>query len=268
MRRATVARTITVQGTGLHSGRDVCVRIHPAHDGIVFVKDGTRIRATPVNVSDTRLNTTFASGKASVSTAEHLMAALYGAAVTDCDIEVEGPEVPAMDGSALPWLVAIEEAGLAFMDGEAAPIVLRRPLRIEEGDSWIEALPGPFMVNYEIAFEDEAIGKQRVTFDGTGFKSAIAPARTFGRMQDVKAMREAGLALGGGLHNAVVVDGSTVVNPEGLRFDDEFVRHKVLDLLGDLWTLQAPLEARINAVRASHSLHIRLARAIMRATQG
>ncbi len=263
MERATVARTITVEGTGLHSGRDVRLHIRPSNAGIAFVKDGVRIPATPDFVVDTRLNTTFGTGEVRVATSEHLMAALYGAGVTDCDVEVWGPEIPAMDGSALPLLDLIEGAGVVSLGARAHPIAVRRTLRVEDGDAWIEAEPGEFMVHYEIDFADAAIGSQRLSFDGSGFRTAIAPARTFGRMQDVERMRAAGLALGGDLHNAVVVDGGRVLNPGGLRFEDEFVRHKVLDLLGDLWSLQAPVAARITACRASHTLHVRLAREIL-----
>jgi UDP-3-O-acyl-N-acetylglucosamine deacetylase len=140
--------------------------------------------------------------------------------------------------------------------------VLTSPIRLEDGNAWIEAKPGPFSLSYEIDFPDPAIGLQRFSYHGQDYANQIAPARTFGRLQDVEMMRAAGLAQGGGLHNAVVVDHDRIINLEGLRFPDEFVRHKVLDILGDLWTLGAPLEARIIAVKANHTLHIRLAKQV------
>lgn len=262
MERRTIRRDILIEGTGLHSGSAITIRMRPSSEGIVFISGATRIPATPFHVVDTRLNTTIGSGSVRISTIEHLMAALYGTGVTDCDIEVSGSEVPAMDGSSLPFVRHIHDAGTATLGLASIPIEISGPIRIEEGASWIEAVPGTFSLSYEIDFPDPAIGLLRYTFGGTDFQGAIAPARTFGRMQDVEMMRSAGLALGGGLHNAVVVDGDRVLNPGGLRFSDEFVRHKVLDLLGDLWTLQAPLHAAIRACRASHALHIRLARSI------
>jgi UDP-3-O-[3-hydroxymyristoyl] N-acetylglucosamine deacetylase len=268
MDRATIRTDLSIEGTGLHSGKTVSVHIRPSTGGITFITGGRRIPATPANVVDTRLNTTIGDGTASVSTIEHLMAALYGTGITDCDVEVVGPELPAMDGSALPFFRRLRETGTESLGLPSTPIVLGERVRIEEGDSWVEAVPGEFSLHYEIDFADPAIGRLQYDFDGADFAGLIAPARTFGRMQDVQMMRSAGLALGGGLHNAVVVDHDRVVNPEGLRFPDEFVRHKVLDFLGDLWTLQAPLQACLRASRANHTLHNRLARTLSRAMQG
>ncbi|HOM28156.1 MAG TPA: UDP-3-O-acyl-N-acetylglucosamine deacetylase [Deltaproteobacteria bacterium] len=268
MDRTTIAREVEVEGVGLHSGLGTRLRMKPSERGIAFIKDGTRIPATPPHIVDTRLNTTYGVGNVRVGTTEHLMAALYGLGLTDLDIVVEGDEIPAMDGSALPFVEALGDAGRSPLGVAAAEISPRGVLRFGDGASWIEARPGDFSVSYEIDFPDTAIGRMRFTFDGRGFAERIAPARTFGRMQDVEAMRAAGLALGGGLHNAVVVDGDGVVNPEGLRFEDEFVRHKILDLLGDLWSLQAPLKARITAWKASHALHVRLAKALFEEHRG
>ncbi|HNQ85897.1 MAG TPA: UDP-3-O-acyl-N-acetylglucosamine deacetylase [Deltaproteobacteria bacterium] len=268
MERRTIREEVMIEGTGIHSGSTVTVHLRPASGGIVFIRAGLRIPACPVNVIDTRLNTTIGSGSVRISTIEHLMAALYGAGITDCDIEVSGDEIPAMDGSALPFVRLLRDTGTACLGLVRTPIDITGAIRVEDGISWIEAVPGDFSLSYEIDFPDAAIGKLCYTFAGTDFPGEIAPARTFGRMQDVETMRSAGLALGGGLHNAVVVDGERVLNPEGLRFPDEFVRHKVLDLLGDLWTLQAPLNAGIRAYRANHTLHIRLARFIFERMQG
>ncbi|HPI94300.1 MAG TPA: UDP-3-O-acyl-N-acetylglucosamine deacetylase [Deltaproteobacteria bacterium] len=268
MERRTIRTDILIEGTGLHSGSPAAVHLKPASNGIAFIREGIRIPATPDHVIDTRLNTSIGIGSTRISTIEHLMAAFYGLAVTDCEIEVSGPEVPAMDGSALPFISRLMDTGTSPLGSPCTPIEIPGAIRVEEGLSWIEVEPGEFSLSYEIDFPDPAIGRLNYVFRGIDFPGEIAPARTFGRMQEVEMMRSAGLAKGGGLHNAVVVDHDRVLNPEGLRFPDEFVRHKVLDMLGDLWTLQAPLMAQIRAHRANHTLHIRLARTIRESLQG
>jgi UDP-3-O-[3-hydroxymyristoyl] N-acetylglucosamine deacetylase len=267
MERRTIKKELMIEGIGLHKGDTALLHLTPNSEGIVFISNGKRIPATPPNVVDTRQNTTIGNGTVAISTIEHLMSALYGVCITDCVIEVRGSEMPSMDGSALPFVELLQEAGTEGLGLECPPIELTSPIRIEDGSAWIEATPGPFSLTYEIDFPDPAIGRQRFIFNGHDYVHRIAPARTFGRLKDVEMMHAAGLALGGGLHNAVVVDHDRIINPEGLRFPDEFVRHKVLDILGDLWTLQAPLQSRISAFKANHSLHIRLAKQIFLSTQ-
>ncbi len=252
-----------MEGIGLHSGGRIRLSVRPGREGIVFVREGVSIPGAPGNVVDTRLNTTLGSCGATISTVEHFMSALYGLGITDCEVEVSGAEMPAFDGSALPFFSLLREAGERDIPGEAPEIFLPRPISVEDGDSWIKADPGGFSISYEIEFPSRAIGLQRYHYDGTDYGGRIAPARTFGMLKDVEMMRAAGLALGGSLENAVVVDEDRVLNPEGLRFADEFIRHKVLDLLGDLWLMGAPLIARIRAYRASHRLHVALARAVL-----
>ncbi len=262
MRRTTVAQDLVIRGTGIHRGGQIELHLHPGDAGIVFIQGGTRIAAVPDNVVDTRLNTTLGADGARIATVEHLMSAFYGLGVTDCEVAVTGDEMPAMDGSALEFVTRIRDAGLKELGGEVPEIVIREAVRVEQGDAWVEVVPGEFSVAYEIDFTEEAIGSQRFSFTGREYAAQIAPARTFGLLRDVEMMRSLGLALGGGLHNAVVVDGSEVLNPEGLRFADEFVRHKILDILGDLWTLGAPLKGQVRAHKANHRLHIELARKI------
>jgi UDP-3-O-[3-hydroxymyristoyl] N-acetylglucosamine deacetylase len=265
MHRKTIARELHMEGIGLHSGGRIRMCVRPGSEGIAFVREGVRIPARPGNVVDTRLNTTLGLRGVSVSTVEHLMSAFCGLGITDCEVEISGAEVPVFDGSALPMLALLRQAGQETLPGEIPAIEVREPITVGEGSSWIEALPGSFCVSYEIDFPSRAIGAQRYVFDGADYDGLIAPARTFGMLKDVEMMRSAGLALGGSLDNAVVVDGEKVLNPEGLRFPDEFIRHKVLDLLGDLWLLGAPLIARVRAHRASHRLHVALAREILEA---
>lgn len=267
MERRTIERAVRIQGVGLHRGRDVQVDLRPAEDGIVFIREGQRLRAAPENIVDTRLNTMLGNGTVSVSTIEHLMSALAGLGITDCHIAVDGDEMPALDGSALPYVELLRPAGLRVL-GEVAPLVVRAGVRVGDDDVWIEALPGPFAVEYGIDFPEPAIGRQSLVYAGDDYERLIAPARTFGRLCDVDMMRAMGLSLGGGLHNAVVVDGDRILNPEGLRFPDEFVRHKVLDCLGDLWLLGRPVTARIRARKANHRLHVELVRRIAGLAQG
>ncbi|MDT8272691.1 MAG: UDP-3-O-acyl-N-acetylglucosamine deacetylase [Desulfomonilia bacterium] len=265
MERRTISRKLRISGIGLHGGRPSSVILQPGREGIIFRRREIQIPARLDHVVDTTLNTTLGSGGARISTVEHLMACLYGTGITDCEIELEGDEVPALDGSARELVRMIRASGTRVLEGEILPIVVPRRIRLESGASWIEASPGSFEVTYEIDFPDASIGYQRYCYSGRDFAAEIAPARTFGRMQDVEKMRSLGYALGGSLRNAVVVDGHTVLNPEGLRFPEEFVRHKILDLLGDLWILGRPVEARIHAYKANHGLHIGLAGKILEA---
>jgi len=261
MERRTIGKAIRIKGVGLHRGREVEVRLRPSHDGIVFSREGVLIPATLEHVVDTRLNTTLGKEGLTIATVEHLMSALAALGITDCAITVEGDEMPAMDGSSLPFFEHLRFAGIEVL-GNVAPIEVTEALRVSAGDAWIEASPGAFAIEYSIDFPDAAIGRQSLAFTGEDYAGLIAPARTFGRLKDVEMMRSMGLALGGGLHNAVVVDGDAVLNPEGLRFADEFIRHKVLDCLGDLWLLGRPLTASIRAHKANHGLHVALARRI------
>jgi len=261
MERRTIGKAIRIKGVGLHRGRDVEVGLRPSHDGIVFSREGVAIPATLEHVVDTRLNTTLGKDGKTISTIEHLMSALAGLGITDCAITVAGDEMPAMDGSSLPFFQQLHAAGIKVL-GEVSPIAITESLRISAGESWIEASPGAFAIEYTIDFPDAAIGRQSFVYSGGDYAGLIAPARTFGRLQDVEMMRSMGLALGGGLHNAVVVDGEAVLNPDGLRFRDEFIRHKVLDCLGDLWLLNRPVQATIRAHKANHGLHVALARRI------
>lgn len=265
MVRRTLAREVTIDGIGLHRGGPASVSIRPGKQGIVFVKKGVRIPATPENVVDTRLNTTIGRDGVSVSTIEHLMSCLWGLKVTDCEVVIEGEEIPVIDGSAWPFFTRLQDAGTMDLQGEVASVRIHDLIRIEDGGSWIEAGTGPFCITYEIDFPSRAIGRQCYSYDGSDYAERIARARTFGMLRDVEMMRAAGLALGGSLDNAVVVDDEKVINPEGFRFPDECIRHKILDLLGDLWTLGMPLEGDIRAYKASHRLHIALAHEIRKA---
>jgi UDP-3-O-[3-hydroxymyristoyl] N-acetylglucosamine deacetylase len=261
MLRQTVARTVAIEGTGLHRGNTVHLSIQAGKDSILFIRDGLIIPARPDFVVDTRLNTMLGSEGICISTVEHLMSALYGLGITDCEVHVDGDEIPSMDGSALPFFNALSEAGTCAI-GEIDPFIIKSRLRVGDDNAYVEIAPGDFSISYSIDFPEPAIGRQTYIYSGGDYKALIAPARTFGRLKDVDAMRAMGLALGGSLENAIVVDNDMILNPEGLRFKDEFIRHKILDLLGDLWLLGRPVTGLIKAARANHRLHVELARSI------
>ncbi len=259
MRRKTIARAITSGGFGLHSGEYAEMTLSPYDSGIVFKRNGVEIPAIPENVIDTRLNTTLGTGGVSIATVEHLMSALYGMGITDCMIEISGDEIPSMDGSALPFVQMIQAAEVKELDGETKPIVIDKPMSVEGEHAWIKVDPGMFSLSYEISFDNVAIGRQTYMYEGKGYVQEIAPARTFGLLSDVKDMVSMGFALGGGFHNALIFNDNKPLNPDGRRFKDECIRHKVLDMLGDLWLLGRPVLGGFHAYRANHGLHVAMA---------
>ncbi len=269
--QTTLARPVEGSGVGLHSGSPVRLRLDPAEagHGVVFVRSdlgGLRVRAHVDSVRQTRLGTTLAdSNGASVATVEHLMAALWGCGVDNVDVWLDGPEVPAMDGSAAPFASMIQGAGLRQLDEPRRAIRILRPVVVDEGDRRIAIRPAERLsVGFEIRFEHPAIGRQVCGFGGASeeFVEKVAPARTFGLESDVRALREAGFALGGSLDNAVVVGSDAVLNEGGLRMPDELVRHKVLDCLGDLYLAGGRVLGHVDALRSGHRLTIALLRAV------
>jgi UDP-3-O-[3-hydroxymyristoyl] N-acetylglucosamine deacetylase len=271
-RRRTLKAPIGCVGTGLHSGRRVALTLRPAAagTGIVFrrVDLGIDIPAIFDRVVDTRLCTAIGEGEASVSTIEHVMAALAGTGVDDAIVEVDGPEVPIMDGSSAPFVFLIDCAGIAATAAPRAAIEVLRPVRVEEANgAFAEILPGrenAFDAEIEIDFPNTAIGRQALAMRVSphGFREILADARTFTLAEDVARLRAAGLAQGGSLANAVVVDGPLVLNPGGLRHADEFVRHKLLDAVGDLALAGAPIRGRFRGARSGHALNNRLLHAL------
>ena len=270
--QSTVKTAIHLAGIGLHSGRPARLSIHPApaHHGIWFRRsdlDGTAmIAARHDAVEPSPLCTLLVNeAGASVSTVEHLMAALSGCGVLNAVIDVDGPEVPILDGSAAGFVRAILRAGIRRYDAPVHVIEVLRRVVVHHGDAMAELTPAPELeIDFAIDFVDAAIGKQRKVLrlsNGT-FARELADCRTFCRQADVDAMRAAGKALGGTLDNAVVVDGDRVVNPGGLRRRDEAVRHKMLDALGDLALAGAPILGRVTTVRGGHALTNRLLHAL------
>jgi UDP-3-O-[3-hydroxymyristoyl] N-acetylglucosamine deacetylase len=272
--RRTLKTAIGCVGVGLHSGRRVALTLRPAPagTGILFrrVDLGVEMHARFDRVMDTRLCTALVAEdapQARIGTVEHVMAALAGTGVTDAIVELDGPEVPILDGSAAPFVFLIDCAGIASL-GLAAPVIeVLRPVRVEENGAFAElhpaAQPG-FEAALSIDFPNTAIGRQSLALRLTPatFRAQLADSRTFTLAEEIARLRAAGLAQGGSLQNAVVVDGPLVLNPGGLRRPDEFVRHKLLDVVGDLALAGAALSARFVGHRSGHALNNRLLRAL------
>ncbi len=264
----TLRDRVAVSGVGVHSAAPAQVVLHPADvdSGVVFLRTGLPngreriLEARRSNVTSTALCTMLgdASG-ASVSTVEHLLAAVSGLQVDNVLIEIDGPETPIMDGSAAEFVGAIDQAGLVQQPRLRRHLKILKPVRVECGDARAEFLPAErgFRLDVEIDFESKAIGRQRRVFnlDPATFRRDIARARTFGFVSDVKKLWQAGFALGSSLENSVAIDGDIVLNPEGLRYADEFVRHKALDAVGDLSLAGAPIIGVYRSYRPGHKLN-------------
>ncbi len=261
----TLARSLSFAGIGLHSGREVKVAIYPAqaNQGLRFVRADLpgrpQVLAHYSRVVDTTRATTLGEGEATLATVEHLLAALWGMGVDNALIQVEGPEVPIMDGSAAPFAQILWETGLRALPWPRAFVLIQGTVELAAGEQWIRVRPGQPQITYQIEFPHPLIRQQRFTLPlrSESFRQEIAPARTFGFLKDVQYLQAHGLALGGSLDNAVVLDEASVLNPEGLRFATEFVRHKILDALGDLALLGLPLIGQVEVSRGSHALHHR-----------
>lgn len=252
-------------GTGLHTGREVSLTLRPADPdtGIVFIRkdlpEAVRIKAEMKAISASAFATTLESRGVSIATVEHLLAAISGLDIDNVIVEVDAPEVPIMDGSAAPFVSLIGDAGIVEQNQPRKYIVIRKTVRIAEGERRIEFCPstGGLKISYTVDFDHPVISKQfyEVSSPGTAFQEEISPARTFGFLSDVAELRSRGYAQGGSLENAIVVDDFGVLNEEGLRFRDEFVRHKILDLIGDLSLLGHPLVCHINAYKSGHNMN-------------
>jgi UDP-3-O-[3-hydroxymyristoyl] N-acetylglucosamine deacetylase len=271
--RRTLKSAISCVGRGLHSGVDVSLTLlpAPAGAGIVFHRTDLNISipARFDQVSDTRMCTVVSAGAARVGTIEHLMAALAAARVDDLRIEVNAPELPVFDGSAAPFLFLLESAGIIEHGGMRESIEVLRVVRVEHNGAFAELRPhgaggSGFELSLAIEFAAPAIGAQALNFtlNAEAFAAELAEARTFTMAGEIEALREAGLAKGGSLANAIVVDGASVLNPEGLRFEDEFVRHKMLDVVGDMALAGAPISGRFVGARTGHALNNALLRAL------
>ncbi|MCL4471821.1 MAG: UDP-3-O-acyl-N-acetylglucosamine deacetylase [Gammaproteobacteria bacterium] len=278
LRQRTLKNVIRATGVGLHTGEKVYLTLRPAavDTGIVFrridLAEPVDIKAAPDSVGETRLSSTLVQDGVKVSTVEHLMSAFAGLGIDNAYVDLTAPEVPIMDGSASPFVFLLQSAGIEEQPAAKKFIRIKRPVEVKDGDKWVRFDPHPgFKLSLAIAFDHPVLSHsaQSVTVDfaDTSFLKEIARARTFGFMHEVEAMRSQGLALGGSLDNAIVMDEFRVLNSDGLRYEDEFVKHKLLDAIGDLYLLGHPLIGAFSGYKSGHALNNRLLRALMADTE-
>ncbi|MFC5345870.1 UDP-3-O-acyl-N-acetylglucosamine deacetylase [Brevundimonas staleyi] len=275
-RERTLVAPAICAGVGVHTGQRVRLAIRPAPTGtgIVFVRTDITDRDNRIVVSgdavvDARLNTMIENAAGvRLSTIEHLMAAFCALGVSNAIVEVDGPELPILDGSALPFVQLLDRAGFRRQQAPVRYVEILEPIHVTDGDKHAALLPcDRYEMRFEIDFDNAVIGNQVVDFvvDEQTFRDEIMSARTFGFAHEVEALRQAGLARGGSLENAVVIDGDDILNPGGLRMEREFVRHKALDAIGDLYVLGAPLLGRYEGYKAGHAVNNLLVRALLNA---
>ncbi len=268
----TIASPVTLSGIGLHTGVEVNLRLVPApsNTGIVFKRtdlEGFRIEALARNVARVSYATSLMKRGVLISTTEHLLSALAACSVDNVLVEIDNLELPILDGSALPFVRVIAQAGLRRQRAWRTYVRVLKPVEVVDGSRRIAVYPSKtFRITYRISFPHPLIGQQAFDFTPTPgiYETEIAPARTFGFFEEVEMLRKSGLIRGGSLENAVVLTHDSVLNPEGLRFSNEFCRHKVLDILGDLALLGCPLLGHVVAERAGHAMHIALVARLLR----
>lgn len=274
IKQRTLKNVIRATGVGLHTGGKVYLTLRPApaDAGIIFQRVDldpvVDIPATPENVSDTRLSTTLEQGGVKISTVEHLMSAFAGLGIDNAYVEVSAPEVPIMDGSAGPFVFLLQSAGILEQKPLKHFIRIKKPLRVDDGDKWVKFEPfNGFKVSFAIDFDHPILKNSTQTtsvdFSTTSFVKEVSRARTFGFMEDLEALRDVGLAQGGSFDNAIVMDRFHILNNDGLRYKDEFVKHKVLDAIGDLYLLGHPLIGAFSAHKSGHALNNKLLRQLI-----
>jgi len=274
IKQRTLKNVIRATGVGLHSGNTVYLTLRPAapNTGIIFrrvdLDPVVEIEAKAVNVGETALSTTLVQYGQRVSTVEHLLSAFAGLGIDNAYIELNGSEVPIMDGSAGPFVFLVQSAGIEEQNAAKQFIRIKKTIILEDGDKWAKFEPFEgFKVSFSIDFEHPAFkGRPQhvdVDFSSTSFVREVSRARTFGFMKDIEKLRENNLALGGSIDNAIVVDDYRVMNEDGLRYEDEFVRHKVLDAIGDLYLLGHSLIGSFSAYKSGHEVNNKLLRKLL-----
>jgi len=262
MFQTTIAKKIEVTGIGLHSGEAIDMTLEPldANSGIVFVhaKSGKEIKLNPNNITETKLATTLGKKPNSISTIEHFLSALYAYGIDNLKVTIRGNEMPIMDGSAIAFCMILDEAGIKRQSAPKKFIVIKKEISVKE-DGKVATLKPSSQPNFNfvIDFEHPVIGKQKYNFEFSkrGFIEEIARARTFGFARDIQYLQSINLALGASLDNAIGLDENSVLNPDGLRFEDEFVRHKILDAMGDMMVLGHNVLGEYSAYASSHDLN-------------
>ncbi len=274
IRQRTLKTTIRATGVGLHTGDKVYLTLRPApvDNGIVFrrvdLDPVVEIQATPENVGDTTMSTCLVQDGVRISTVEHLLSAMAGLGLDNAFIDVSAPEVPIMDGSASPFVFLLQSAGVAEQNAPKKFVRIKKRVKVEDGDKYaiFEPFDG-FKVAFTIDFDHPVFKKSRQTsvidFSSTSFVKEVSRARTFGFMKDIEFLRQNNLALGGSQENAIVMDDYRVLNEDGLRYDDEFVKHKILDAIGDLFLLGHSLVGAFSGYKSGHALNNQLIRALM-----
>ncbi|MFW2437826.1 MAG: UDP-3-O-acyl-N-acetylglucosamine deacetylase [Arenicellales bacterium] len=274
IKQRTLKNVIRATGVGLHTGEKVYLTLRPApvDTGVVFRRIDldvpVEVPAIADNVGDTRLSTSLEKDGIKISTVEHLMSAFAGLGIDNAYVDLTAPEVPIMDGSAGPFVFLLQSAGIQEQSSAKKYIRIKKKLRLEDGDKWAQFKPlNGFKVSFTIDFDHpvikNAIQVATVDFSTTSFVKEVSRARTFGFMHDLEALRNAGLARGGSLDNAIVMDNYHILNEDGLRYEDEFVKHKVLDAIGDLYLLGHPLIGEFSAHKSGHELNNRLLRMLI-----
>lgn len=274
MKQRTLKNIIRATGVGLHTGEKVYLTLRPApaNTGIIFkrvdLEVPVEIAARTENVGDTRLSTTLIKEAVRISTIEHLLSALAGLGIDNAYIDLSASEVPIMDGSAGPFVFLIQSAGIEEQNVPKKYIRIKRPLQVQQGDKWARFEPfDGFKVSFQINFNHPVFKRQpqyvEIDFSKTSFVKEVSRARTFGFMQEVELLRENQLALGGSLDNAIVMDDYRILNEDGLRYEDEFVKHKVLDAIGDLYLLGYSLVGAFSGYKSGHELNNTLLRTLL-----
>ena len=271
MRQLTIQDRVEGVGIGLHKGEPINIILEPleANCGVVFYRKdlALSIPATPQNVINTQMATVIGNKKGSISTIEHLLSAVHSYGIDNIRIIVDGPEIPIMDGSGGSFCMMLDEAKIRELDAPKQFLVIKKDIEVQDGEKFVRVTPSKKPTyNFKINFNHPAINSQEYSyvFGKKSYLEQIAKARTFGFLKDVQYLRSKGLALGGSLNNAVVMDDKKILNPEGLRFEDEFVRHKILDAIGDLSLLGMPMIGDYYSFAGSHHLNHLLTKEILK----
>lgn len=277
MKQRTLAKPVSATGVGLHSGERVLLTLNPAIDnnGITFRRTDLQreqnqiIQLSPFLINDTRLSSTIVTDlNVRIGTIEHIMSALAACGIDNVLIELNAPEIPIMDGSSLPFIYLLQDAGIVEQHTEKRFIRIIKPIEVQQNDKWVKFTPyDGFKAALTIAFDHPVFNRSSPTFEIDfsiqNYIEEIARARTFGFMQEIEMMRAHGLGLGGNLNNAIVIDDLDILNPDGLRYDDEFVRHKILDAIGDLYIIGHPIIGAFAGYKSGHAINNALLRAIL-----
>lgn len=273
LKQRTLSSRISASGVGLHTGKKISLTLNPApvNSGIIFRRtdlESAPIKASLENVFDTRLSTSLSNEQIKISTVEHLLSALVGIGIDNAMVELDGPEVPIMDGSARPFVFMIQSAGIQEQTDSKKFIKIKKTIEVKQDEKWAKIEPfNGFKVAFTIDFDHPAFSEtsqsSEIDFSSVSYLSQVSRARTFGFTKDIELLRKNNLALGGSVNNAIVIDDYRVINEEGVRFQDEFVKHKILDAIGDLYLLGHGLMGSFSAYKSGHHLNNLLLRELV-----